>query len=380
LYAGGTRPVRELVANLDGCSGAKAGETVTQAGLARAICESATREQADKLLDVARENAKPVKPSRLIGVGPDGWHKYTCQRGTAHHGLNTHIPYLVEAWARPAATRTTLQVCVNRTPVTADVKAYRDKRDIYMFGCGITQAIAVAPKDRHFAITLNVITPYMPITSDGKAPNLEIFLDAIQRAASSDVRKAHRPTAGSRISQKDIVLDNLEAAIDVVSGDRRFRFNERQVLYVIRKVVHDEIGETLTTQNFKTIITDYEAEHGEIPLMFREPRGSIYHPHRGETFTLGTLMVEGYERPPWLYNKIVHIEKEAFTEALKEVRWADPHDCMPMSPKGFTTRAARDLVDKLAEHDEPVDVFCVHDADAHGTTIYETFQEATRAR
>src|SRR5262249_40357396 len=172
------------------------------------------------------------------------------QRGTAHHGLNTHIPYLVEAWAEPAATRTTLLVCVNRTPVTAEVKAYQEKRDIYMFGCGITQAIAVAPKDRHFAITLNVITPYMPITSDGKAPNLEIFLDAIQRAASSAVRKAHRPTAGSRISQKDIVLDNLEAAIDVVSGDRRFRFNERQVLYVIRKVVHDEIGETLTTQNF----------------------------------------------------------------------------------------------------------------------------------
>src|SRR5262249_13069018 len=53
---------------------------------------------------------------------------------------------------------------------------------------------------------------------------------------------------------------------------------------------------------------------------------------------------------------------------------------MRMSSKGFTTRGARDLVDKLAEHDEPVDVFCVHDADAHGTTVFETFQEATRAR
>ena len=31
--------------------------------------------------------------------------------------------------------------------------------------------------------------------------------------------------------------------------------------------------------------------------MYREPRGSIYHPHRGETITLGTLMVEDYERP-----------------------------------------------------------------------------------
>jgi hypothetical protein len=53
---------------------------------------------------------------------------------------------------------------------------------------------------------------------------------------------------------------------------------------------------------------------------------------------------------------------------------------MLMSSKGFSTRAARDLVDKLAEHDEPVTIFCVQDADASGTMIYQTFQEATRAR
>src|SRR5215472_14918805 len=85
LLAGGTRPVRELVAHLDGCSGAKAGEIVTQAGLARAVCERVSRAQADKLLAVARENARVVKPSRLIGVGPEGY-EYACQRGTAYHG------------------------------------------------------------------------------------------------------------------------------------------------------------------------------------------------------------------------------------------------------------------------------------------------------
>ena len=51
-----------------------------------------------------------------------------------------------------------------------------------------------------------------------------------------------------------------------------------------------------------------------------------------------------------------------------------------MSSKGFTTRAVKDLVDKLAEHDEPVTVFCVHDADAYGTMIYQTFQDETKAR
>jgi hypothetical protein len=34
--------------------------------------------------------------------------------------------------------------------------------------------------------------------------------------------------------------------------------------------------------NFKTIITDYETENGEIDGMYREPRGCIYHPHRSE--------------------------------------------------------------------------------------------------
>ena len=176
------------------------------------------------------------------------------------------------------------------------------------------------------------------------------------------------------------MLDNLDAAIAKVSGDGEFRFNERQLLYALRPIVMDETGEELTIGNFKNIITDYEAEHGEIQGMYREPRGSIYHPHRGETITLGTLMVEDYERPAWTFNKVVYIEKEGFSEALKDARWAERHDCMLMSSKGFTTRAARDLVDKLAEHDEPVTIFCVHDADASGTMIYQTFQEATKAR
>src|SRR5262249_28595320 len=60
--------------------------------------------------------------------------------------------------------------------------------------------------------------------------------------------------------------------------------------------------------------------------------------------------------------------------------WPERHDCALMSSKGYTTRAARDLVDKLAEHDEPCTIFCVHDADAYGTMIYQTFQQATRAR
>jgi Histidine kinase-, DNA gyrase B-, and HSP90-like ATPase len=378
LLAGGTRPVRELVAGLDGCSGAKAGEIVAQARLARTICESITRGEANKLLAIAQGAAKPVNARRLLGVGPIDDHEYVCRAGSAYQAQNTHVPYLIEAWARPRS-QMSLLVCVNRSPVTATVNVRHDKRDIDMFGCGIHHTIVQAPKDKHFAIKLNVITPYMPITSDGKAPNLEIFLDAIQAAVGGAIRKAHRPgTVGK--SQKSIVLDNLDDAIEKVSGNGRYPFGERQILYVLRPIVRDELDKELTTENFKGIITDYEFENGEIPLMYQEPRGSIYHPHRKQTITLGTLMVADYKRPIWTYNKLLYNEKEGFNEALKQERWAERHDCMLMSSKGYTTRAAKDLVDKLAEHDEPCTIFCIHDADAYGTMIYQTFQEATKAR
>ena len=220
----------------------------------------------------------------------------------------------------------------------------------------------------------------MPITSDGKEPNLEPFLDAICDAVAKAVRKARRPDAKAGTTQKDVVLDNLDDVIADVSGEEGYRFNARQLFYALRPIVMDATGKELKIANFTNIITDYENEHGEIPLMYREPRGSITHPHRDETITLGTLMVEEYERPAWTFNKLLYIEKEGAQEALKQNRWGERHDCAVMSSKGFSTRAARDLIDKLVEHDEPVEVFCVHDADASGTMIYQTLQEATKAR
>jgi hypothetical protein len=228
---------------------------------------------------------------------------------------------------------------------------------------------------------MNLTTPYMPITSDGKEPDLQPFFDEIRNAVAKAVRKARLPNAKAEgTSQKNVVLDNLDDVIAAVSGEEGYRFNARQLFYALRPIVMDETGEELKIANFTSIVTDYENENGEIPLMYREPRGSITHPHRNETITLGTLMVEEYERPAWNFNKVLYIEKEGAQEALKQNHWCERHDCAVMSSKGFSTRAARDLIDKLVEHDEPVEVFCAHDADASGTMIYQTLQEETKAR
>jgi hypothetical protein len=388
LSASGKLPVRELIANLDGCTHARAGEIVYDAGLGRALCADISRAQADTLLTVARHHAKPVKPRRLGAVGADRFpdQAYATSSGEVSSGmapLRAVIPFVIEAWASERDDdEMSITATVNRTPVTGDIDAAHNRRDIDVWGCGLSgHTVATAPKEANFDIWLNITTPYMPITSDGKEPDLAPFFDAISDAVAKAVRKARSPnTKGKGTSQKDIVLDNLDAVIALVSGDEGYRFNERQLFYALRPIVMNATGVELKIKNFKGILDDYEAERGEIPLMYREPRGSITHPHHHETITLGTLMVEQYERPPWCFNKLVYIEKEGAQEALKQDHWMERHDCAVMSSKGFSTRAARDLIDKLAEHDEPVQVFCVHDADASGSMIYQTLQEATKAR
>jgi hypothetical protein len=273
-------------------------------------------------------------------------------------------------------------VLINRTPSTSDVVAYRDHdKDLNLSGSGLEDYTTEAPKKGGYAINVNVTTPYCPITSDGKAPNLDAFADEIFDTVTAAMKKAQRAAPKDRKrSIKDVVLDSLDEVIAAVSADGEYRFNSRQLLYQLRPIVREELDVELKLSNFTGIIDDYENDSGEIPGMYREPRGSIYHPHRGETKALGTLMVEEYERPLWTFNKLVYIEKEGFSEALKDDGWPERHDCALISSKGFSTRAARDLIDKLAEHDEPVTVFCVHDADGPGTMIYQTLLEATKAR
>ena len=383
LSASGGVPVRALIESLDGCAGGRAGEIVAMARLGRMTCHALDAREAARLLEAARAAAKPANPKRLGAIGPGAFpgRAYAIAYGSAPFGsrLRADVPVAVEVWASQA-TGNVVAASVNRTPIAGEMALQRDKSEVNLFGCGLRHTVANAPKELKFNVWLNITAPYMPITSDGKEPDLRPFLAVISAAMAKAIRKVRRPGAGV-VSQKDVVLDHLEEVIEAVSGGAlRYRFNSRQLFYALRPIVKEETDKELQIGNFQGILDDYEKEHGEIALMYREPRGSITHPHRDETIALGTLMVEKYVRPAWCFNKVLYIEKEGAQEALKQDHWLERHDCAVMSSKGFSTRAARDLIDKLVAHGEPVEVFCAHDADASGTMIYQTPQEETRAR
>jgi hypothetical protein len=102
ILAHGAQPLRSLVAQLDGCSGGKAGEIVAAAGLERMTCASVSREQAARLLQIARKQTRPVSAERLGSVGRDafvGYH-YAVEHGSARFGSaepKANIPFVVEA-------------------------------------------------------------------------------------------------------------------------------------------------------------------------------------------------------------------------------------------------------------------------------------------
>lgn len=196
LSASGDIPVRDLIAQLDG--GNEADAIVAAAGLQRTRCNAVTREQAAILLGKARDRVARVPAKQLGEVEAPLFACLDHARayGTAWFGSNEPkavIPFVVDAWVQPDDTETNIDVCVNRTPVTGDIYAQRDNRDIDVFGCGLHHTVAKAPKDEHFTIWLNITTPFMPITSDGKEPDLKPFFGEIKDAISKAVRKARKP-------------------------------------------------------------------------------------------------------------------------------------------------------------------------------------------
>jgi hypothetical protein len=386
----GENLVRELVAKLEGCGGGRAGTVAGE--FLRRRGNSLTRDEADQLLAAARAQGRLVKPSRLGAVGRmDSYPGYAREAGSfevkAARGHNPAcIPFVIEAWARPA-DRPAAQVCVNRTPVVADswVRRSASSRTEYaLLGCNLGYTFKVG-RSRDFDLLVNVCAPHLQLTTDGKEPDLEPvadpLLDALEAAARRCGRAARGAAGGSAMpDQKDVILGALPDAIRRASGDGASRYSLRQLFYIIRPRFIEAFGAEPDYGYFSRVIAEHEDSQGqELPGIYRDNRGVLYHPHTGEEVPLGTRSVEEYRRPAWTFNKVLYCEKEGFFPLLRDVQWPERHDCALLTSKGFATRAARDALVLLGGTDEPLTFFCIHDADGPGTLIYEKLQEGVSA-
>jgi len=102
-----------------------------------------------------------------------------------------------------------------------------------------------------------------------------------------------------------------------------------------------------TYNYFCSVLTDYENDNGEIEKLIRDTRGIYVEPHGGELTQMGTLTVAAYNRPAWTYSNILFLEKEDLVSALRQSGFLNRWDCFALSSKGFSSRAPRDLIDKI---------------------------------
>lgn len=381
----GTLTVRDLVETMDGCTGTKAGKVA--AGFSGRRADDVDREQAAEILKRVRESSREVKPSRLgcigerKGWGPRGKEEGVLEIKSGRGGMGARIPYVVEAWAT-VAQEDSIEVMVNRTPITGEVEIFKGNETAkrIISGSGLNHFVKTGR--RPLAVIVNITTPYMPVISGGKSPDLEPFVQAVGRAIRTAARRANFAAGkgSGKVTTKSIIEMNIQQAAAMASGDGKYRFSQRQLFYAMRPLAQ-AAGVEVAWKWFCQVLTDYEEALGkDLPGIYRDSRGTLYHPHGKGEMSLGTLAVESYERPEWTFNKVLYSEKEGLFPILRQERWPERNDCALLTSKGFASRAASDLLNLMGDTQEEITFFCIHDADAYGTSIFQALQNSAESR
>ena len=218
----GARPVRDLIANLDGCTGAKAGAIA--AGLLQRSCGSLSRDETKSLLARAWNLTKAPNVKRLGAVGPmkefEGLPKHYARRdGYAQVGA-ANIPFVVEVWAEATQGQSRITVFVNRTPITGDAYLSHENKGLALFGCGMWREIDVPNRKGNWRVFVNITAPFVPITTDGKEPDLGPFEEYIVDAVSTAIKKAHRDHARKAPAmQGDSILPKRRRGVQSIVDD-----------------------------------------------------------------------------------------------------------------------------------------------------------------
>ncbi|MES2208385.1 MAG: hypothetical protein V4525_16510 [Pseudomonadota bacterium] len=384
-HAAGQRPLADLLRVFREVTM----ETGRALGLER-LASQISRQEAGELLMVLRSHSTEPQPSILGKIGEADAdfchaHEYGNTKTKETAPTDAHLPFSIDAFVRPLADGETdhITFLVNRTPITGEINVQRQKsHQLGIIGCGLRHIVDVGRKP--VEVICNISTPYMPITTDGKEPDLFRYIHPLFRVIEKAAKKAKKTVAevgGRKVSQRDVIAYNLKPSIAKASGEGQYRYSLRQLFYAVRPYMLEIFGKEPDYNYFAQVITDIESEEGrDLPGLYRDARGIIYHPHTGQEIPLGTLNVERYERPEWTFNKILYSEKEGFFTILKDAGWPERNDCALLTSKGFASRAARDVLDLIGGTQEEIYFFCIHDADASGTLIYQSLTEATRAR
>jgi hypothetical protein len=258
-------------------------------------------------LEALRQRNKPIAPKRLGAIGP------TAFPGTAYAkklGVvpldGAELPYVIEAWAQcqrsaqKASGELKADLIVNRSMTPTKLHGASTPNKLTIYGCDLHYLIQPAPKPGNYNVTLSVITPSLPLTSEGKEPSLNHLTNPILETISKTARRAHGAlTRPIQIEIKEVAWEIMEEAYLNASDNGQLPANARQIMYAARPYILEQTRlESFGDQYFtQTLLPDYLEEHPEETKSWDvvfDARGHAVEPHTHHKVPLGTLAVRQY--------------------------------------------------------------------------------------
>jgi hypothetical protein len=369
------------------------------------VARSLARADIEAILTDLRSKHSQINPAQLGFIEAlSTYSGYSIKTGLTNLQSGAQIPYSVEAWANCTKSDTKgsgeahFTLVLNRSQTTVTISGDSNPYGIWLKGCGITRWVR-GPKTGIYKILLSVIAPYIQLATDGKEPDLTMFSAAIEevirKACGQAFREMDRPERG--ITIKEAAWKLMGAAYQKASGNGKYPANARQIMYAARPEILRLTGKTSFDDAYftQTLLPDYMEEHPSTTSSWDvvfDARGHFTEPHTRREIALGTIEVRQYlgQRPAFgpatnvnsssmfptrgpenRYSTVLFVEKEGFDPLLKSAAIAERFDIAPMSTKGMSVTAARQLLDELSVRGVQR-TLVLHDFDRSGFSIFGT--------
>jgi DNA topoisomerase VI subunit B len=432
IQNGAIKPFGTFIREFRGLSSSAKAKAVSQQFKSVKTIADLTEGGMSDLLAVMKAATKPPNPSVLGRIGQDAIrtrlnerHEITDFRYKRIEDHAGDLPFIVEAAAAipdqddnkdyMGGDRLQIYTGLNFTPAYDD--PFKDtwfthsNSTVRISGTGLRgllQDLKVTSDDP-FTFILHVTTPVLEFRDRAKST---VFIpskigQAIAEAtyacckewyehkkreekdaAKEEKREEHereerdKEERREQWSLKDAVFKVLPDAISKASSGGRYRYSARSLFYQVRPLIQSCTDKQLRSGYFsQTLLNQYEEIYGEIPGLYRDPRGYFLEPHTGVKIQLGTLAVEKYIPPDYLFNKILYVEKKGLLPIIEDADLHNRYDIGIIAAEGYAVRAAKDLIMKILHYTKSdITVLCLHDCDIDGYMIAITLQRETPAR
>ncbi|MFL5956095.1 MAG: ATP-binding protein [Solirubrobacterales bacterium] len=357
--------------------------------------------------DLALLKARAGRAPDLLPLGADRFPGFYAKE----RGKMGGVPVLAEAWVTaarcpPSHGRGTVTLLVNRSPVTAAIRILPDRtKRLTVWGCNLARCVDRASPGALYEVVLAVTSPAVPVTTEGKEPDLRPLWPVIEAALAGAMHKAYRAATrtGRRHGDlKEAAYAVMERAYREAAGTRDMA-NARQIFYVGRRLMQPLLppGTKISDDRFiQDWLPDFRADHPDLTRDWKvayAARGTLTEPHTGRCVPVGTLEVDDYLLPrhhrhgdlvavddalyPTVgpenrYATLLYIEKAGFEPLLDKARIRERFDCGIFSTQGMSVTEARRIVDHCARLG--VRILVAHDFDRAGACIAYTLGHDTR--